>query len=68
MDLMDWVFLIVFIDDILIYSKIREAYEQNLWTTLQTLPKHKLYPKFNNSELWLEMVAFLGHIISENGI
>ena len=75
MDLMNRVFkqfidqfVIVFIDDILIYSKSREEHEQHLRSVLQTLREHQLYGKFSKSEFWLERVAFLGHVVSRNGI
>lgn len=75
MDLMNRVFkpfldrfVIVFIDDILIYSKSREEHEQHLRLVLQTLREKQLYAKFSKCEFWLECVAFLGHIVSKNGI
>lgn len=70
MDLTNWVFkpflnrfVIVFIDDIFIYCKRREAYEQHLRLVLQTLKEHKLYAKFLKCEFWLDQVGFLGQII-----
>lgn len=75
MDLMNRVFgqfidqfVIVFIDDILVYSRSREEHEQHLRMVLQTLRDHQLYGKFSKSEFWLESVAFLGHVVSRNGI
>jgi len=75
MDLMNRVFgqfidrfVIVFIDDILVYSRSREEHEQHLRMVLQTLRYHQLYGKFSKSEFWLESVAFLRHIVSRNGI
>ena len=60
-------FVIVFIDDILVYSRSRE-HEHHLRMVLQTLQDHQLYGKFSKSEFWLESVAFLGHVVSRNGI
>ncbi|XP_024963668.1 uncharacterized protein LOC112503930 [Cynara cardunculus var. scolymus] len=57
-------FAIVFIDDILIYSKSKEDHETHLCITLETLQNKKLYAKFSKCEFWLHQVAFLGHIIS----
>ncbi|XP_073025111.1 uncharacterized mitochondrial protein AtMg00860-like [Primulina eburnea] len=61
-------FIIVFIDDILIYSNSREEHSQNLKIALQTLPDQKLYAKFSKCEFWLERVVFLDHIISNHGV
>ena len=58
----------VFIDDILVYSKTREDHEQRLRIVLQTLREHQLYAKFNKCEFWLEQISFLGHVISKDGI
>ena len=60
--------MVVFIDDILVYSKSREDHERHLRTVLQTLREHKLFAKFNKCEFWLEEVAFLGDIISKERI
>jgi len=75
MDLMNTVFgqfidrfVIVFIDDILVYSRSRKEHEQHLRMVLQNLRDHLLYGKFSKSEFWLESVAFLGHVVSRNGI
>ena len=75
MDLMNRVFkefldkfVIVFIDDILIYSKTRDQHEKHIRTVLQTLKQHQLYAKFSKCEFWLDRVAFLGHVISKDGI
>lgn len=57
-------FIIVFIDDILIYSKSSEKHEEHLKITLQTLRDHKFYVKFNKCEFWLDKVNLLGHVIS----
>ena len=58
----------MFIDDILVYSKTREEHEQHLRIVLQTLREHQLFAKFSKCEFWLEKVAFLGHIISKDGL
>ena len=60
--------MIVFIDDILVYSKSMEEHVYYLRTVLQTLRKHQLYAKFSKCDFWLESVAFLGHIVSKDGI
>nr|GFC49240.1 putative reverse transcriptase domain-containing protein [Tanacetum cinerariifolium] len=61
-------FVIVFIDDILVFSKSKEEHEDHLRTVLQTLRHKKLYAKFSKCEFWLSSVAFLGHIVSAKGI
>nr|GFC25641.1 retrotransposon protein, putative, Ty3-gypsy subclass [Tanacetum cinerariifolium] len=61
-------FVIVFIDDILVFSKSKEEHEDHLRTVLQTLRQEKLYAKFSKYEFWLSSVAFLGHIFSAEGI
>nr|XP_027093630.1 uncharacterized protein LOC113714031 [Coffea arabica] len=61
-------FVVVFIDDILVYSKTREDHEQHLRLVLHTLKEYKLYAKFSKCEFWLEKVSFLSHVISKNGI
>ena len=75
MDLMNRVFrkyldkfVIVFIDDILIYSKSPEEHEEHLRLALQTLKEHQLYAKFSKCEFWLRKVHFLGHVVSAEGI
>ncbi|KAI3724555.1 hypothetical protein L2E82_36336 [Cichorium intybus] len=75
MDLMNRVFkpyldrfVIVFIDDILIYSKSKADHERHLRLTLQTLQGNQLYAKFSKCEFWLNEVQFLGHIVSDKGI
>jgi hypothetical protein len=57
-------FVVVFIDDILIYSNSKEEHEGHLRLILEKLREHKLYAKFNKCEFWLEKVGFLGHIVS----
>ena len=61
-------FVVVFIDDILIYSKSAEEHEQHLRIVLERLRAHELYAKFSKCEFWLQEVAFLGHIITEKGV
>ena len=61
-------FVVVFIDDILIYSKSVEEQEQHLRTVLERLRAHELYAKFSKCQFWLTKVAFLGHILSEEGV
>ncbi|WP_424955321.1 reverse transcriptase family protein, partial [Enterobacter hormaechei] len=56
-------FIIVFIDDILIYSKTPEDHEQHLRIALQTLREHKLYAKYEKCDFWLKEVKFLGHVV-----
>ena len=58
----------VFIDDILLYSKDREDHDTHLRVVLETLRKENLYAKMSKCEFWLKEVSFLGHIISEEGI
>jgi hypothetical protein len=61
-------FVVVFIDDILIYSKSNEEHEKHLRLIMEKLREHKLYAKFSKCEFWLKEVAFLGHIVSKEGI
>nr|GFD09727.1 putative reverse transcriptase domain-containing protein [Tanacetum cinerariifolium] len=61
-------FVIVFIDDILVYSKSEEEHEQHLRIVLEILRHKKLYAKFLKCEFWLQQVAFLGYIVSADGI
>nr|GFB23281.1 putative reverse transcriptase domain-containing protein [Tanacetum cinerariifolium] len=61
-------FVIMFIDDILVFSKSKEEHEDHLRTVVQTLRQEKLYAKFSKCEFWLSSVAFLGHIVSAEGI
>jgi len=61
-------FVVVFIDDILIFSKNEEEHAEHLRIVLQRLREHKLYAKFIKCDFWLKEVQFLGHIISDKGI
>jgi len=61
-------FVVVFIDDILIYSKNLEEHERHLRIVLQILRERQLYGKWSKCEFWLKEVQFLGHVISQNGI
>jgi hypothetical protein len=61
-------FIVVFIDDILIYSKNPEDHANHLHIILQRLRDHHLYAKFSKCEFWLDTVKFLGHTISSDGI
>ncbi|KAI3776586.1 hypothetical protein L1987_46372 [Smallanthus sonchifolius] len=60
--------VIVFIDDILIYSKTKADHEQHLRLVLDLLRKEQLYAKFSKCEFWLKEVQFLGHIVNKKGI
>ena len=61
-------FVIVFIDDILIYSKGRNEHAQHLRLVLQRLEAKKFYAKFKKCEFWLEQVVVLGHVVSKDGV
>jgi hypothetical protein len=61
-------FVVVFIDDILVFSKGKKEHEEHLRIALQRLRDHQLYAKFSKYEFWLSEVPFLGHMISSEGI
>jgi len=61
-------FVVVFIDDILVYSRTQEEHADNLRVVLDVLREHQLYDKLSKCEFWLEEVQFLGHVISAKGI
>ncbi|GJR39757.1 putative reverse transcriptase domain-containing protein [Tanacetum coccineum] len=61
-------FMIVFIDDILIYSKNKEEHGEHLKTILNFLRSKNLYAKFSKCDFWLDSVQFLGHVIDSNGV
>jgi hypothetical protein len=62
------VFVVIFIDDILIYSKTQEDHAHHIHIVLQKLREHHLYAKFSKCEFWLEEVSFLGHILYKDGV
>ena len=62
------VFLIVFIDDILVYSSSEKDHANHLLQVVQILRDRKLYAKFSKCEFLLKFVAFLGHVVSNEGI
>ena len=75
MDLMNRVFhdyldkfIVVFINDILVYSKTAVEHEEHLKAVLQQLQEKKLYAKFKKCEFWLEIISFFGHVILDKGI
>ncbi|XP_059664179.1 uncharacterized protein LOC132309945 [Cornus florida] len=61
-------FVVVFVDDILVYSRTREEHEVHLSIVLQILREHRLYAKYENCEFWLQEVKILGHVVSECGV
>ncbi|KAA0052251.1 hypothetical protein E5676_scaffold113G00550 [Cucumis melo var. makuwa] len=61
-------FVIVFIDDILVYSKTKVEHEEHLHQVLETLRANKIYTKFSKCEFWLKKVSFLGHVVSSEGV
>ncbi|WVZ98904.1 hypothetical protein U9M48_044274 [Paspalum notatum var. saurae] len=61
-------FVVVFIDDILIYSKNEKEHEEHLRIVLARLREHKLYAKFSKCAFWLKEVGFLGHVLLEKGV
>jgi hypothetical protein len=61
-------FVLVFINDILIFSKTEEEHKKHLRLLLEKLRSNKLYSKFIKCEFWLTEVTFLGHVISAGGV
>ena len=61
-------FVVVFIDDILVFSKNEEEHEEHLRLVLQNLRENQLYAKLSKCDFWLREVSFLGHVISDGGI
>jgi hypothetical protein len=61
-------FVVVFIDDILVYSQSEEEYADHLRMVLQRLREHQLYAKLSKCEFWISEVPFLGHIINKEGL
>ena len=61
-------FVVVFIDNILVYSKNKEGHKDHLRLVLEKLREHQLYAKFSKCEFWLKEVGFLRHVISGEGI
>jgi hypothetical protein len=61
-------FVVVFIDDILVYSKSEEEHVEHLRVVLTRLRDHQLYAKFSKCEFWLREVQFLGHMLSAEGV
>jgi hypothetical protein len=61
-------FVVVFTDDILVYSKTKEEHAEHLRLVLGTLREHQLNAKFSKCEFWLKEVGFLGHVISAGGV
>jgi hypothetical protein len=61
-------FVVVFIDDILVFSRTMEEHEEHLRLVLEKLRSNQLYAKFSKCEFWLTKVTFLGHVISARGV
>ena len=61
-------FVVVFIDDILIYSRTQEEHAEHLRVVLQILRNHSLYAKQEKCEFWMTEVKFLGHVVSQGGL
>ena len=61
-------FVVVFIDDIFIYSHLQEEHEDHLRVVLKLLRDHQLYTKFNKCKFWLTEVGFLGHVVSTSSV
>ena len=61
-------FVVVFINDILIYSKTKEEHDEHLQIILQVLREHQLYAMFNKCEFYKDKIQYIGNVISEEGI
>ena len=61
-------FVMVYLDDILVYSKNKEEHAEHLRLVLEKLREHQLYAKYSKCEFWLPEVTYLGHVISKDGI
>ena len=61
-------FVVVFIDDILIYSKSKEEHEEHLGIVLRELREHQLYAKFNKCDFFKDKIQYLGHVVTREGI
>jgi hypothetical protein len=61
-------FIVVFINDILVYSRSEEEHEEHLRLALQKLQEHRLHTKLSKCEFWMKQIAFLGHVILKGGI
>src|SRR6266498_5625807 len=62
------VLVVIFIDDILIYSKLEEEHAEHIRIVLRRLREHRLYAKFSKCEYWLSEMAFLGHVLNKDGV
>lgn len=60
--------MIVFIDDILIYSRSREEHAEHLRIVLEKLGEHQLFAKLGKCSFWQRKIGFLGHVVSEAGV
>ena len=61
-------FVVVFMDDILIYSQSERHHEDHLRVVVQRSRDHRLYSKFSKCKFWLTKVRFLGHVVSASGV
>src|ERR1700687_5128436 len=61
-------FVIVFLDDVLVYSRSKEEHDKHLRIVLETLRENKLYAKLSKCEFYSKEISFLGHVINEHGI
>ena len=61
-------FVVVFIDDILIYSKSKEEHEEHLKIVLKVLREHQIYAKFSKCDFFKDKIQYLGHVITKEGI